>query len=75
MGVRRLTGSRLGLSITGVAGPAGGSARKPVGLVYFALADRRGVSSLRRHFSGDRASIKAQAAQTALNWLRLYLLD
>lgn len=73
-GVRRLAGAAVGLSITGIAGPAGGTAAKPVGLVYFGLADRRGVRSLRAQFFGDRLSIKTQAAQTALDWLRLHLL-
>ena len=73
-GVRDTTGSRLGLSITGVAGPGGGTAKKPVGLVYVGLADRRRVHSLRCQFFGDRAAIKAQAAQTALDCLRRYLL-
>ena len=73
-GVRRLAGADLGLAITGIAGPTGGTTQKPVGLVYVGLADSRMAKSLRCQFFGDRASIKAQAAQTALNWLRCYLL-
>lgn len=72
-GVRRLTGASLGLSITGIAGPGGGTARKPVGLVYAALADRRGTQTRMFRFSGDRTAIKIQAAQSALDWLRRYL--
>ncbi|MBI4341465.1 MAG: competence/damage-inducible protein A [Candidatus Omnitrophica bacterium] len=74
-GVRRATGADVGVSITGIAGPSGATAGKPVGLVYFGLADRRGSRTLRSQFFGDRLSIKTQAAQTALNWLRLYLLN
>ena len=74
-GVRRLAGSDLGLAITGIAGPTGGTARKPVGLVYLGLADGRRVRAQRHRFFGDRASIKHQAAQTALDWLRHYLLQ
>ena len=73
-GVRRLTGATIGLAITGVAGPTGGTTRKPVGLVYLGLADRRRTRSQRCQFFGDRAAIKCQAAQTALDWLRLSLL-
>jgi len=72
-GVRRLTGSDVGLAITGIAGPSGGTARKPVGLVYLGLADGRGAVSQRCRFLGDRPAIKAQAAQAALDWLRRHL--
>ncbi len=73
-GVRRLAEASVGVAITGIAGPTGGSARKPVGLVFVGLADGRGVSSLRCQFFGDRTSIKMQAAQTALDYLRRWLL-
>jgi nicotinamide-nucleotide amidase len=73
-GVRRMARADVGLAITGIAGPTGGSVKKPVGLVYFALADRHGVRSLCGRFIGDRRSVKIQAAQTALDWLRRYLL-
>ncbi len=72
--VRLVTGSDVGLSVTGIAGPQGATPTKPVGLVHFALADNRGSIHLRCQFIGDRDQIKAQAAQTALNWLRLRLL-
>ncbi len=73
-GVRRLLGSNVGLAITGIAGPTGGTKRKPVGLVYLALADGRRVLSHRCQFFGDRLSIKAQAAQAAIDFLRRHLL-
>ncbi len=72
--IRRVTGAALGLSVTGIAGPDGGTSRKPVGLVCFGLAGPRDTQSRRCRFFGDRLSIKAQAAQTALNWLRLHLM-
>lgn len=72
-GVRRWAGASVGLAITGVAGPTGGSARKPVGLVYVALSDGRRRRVQRHQFFGDRESIKWQAAQTALDWLRRFL--
>jgi nicotinamide-nucleotide amidase len=74
-GVQRATGADIGLSVTGIAGPSGGTATKPVGLVYFGLSDGRRTRTLRRRFFGDRLAIKTQAAQTALDWLRLSLLS
>ena len=73
-GIRRLAGADVGLSVTGIAGPTGATKRKPMGLVYLGLADRRGTRTLRCQFFGDRTAIKLQAAQTALNWLRLSLI-
>lgn len=72
-GVRRMAGADVGLAVTGIAGPDGGTRAKPVGLVFLGLASSRRVEAQRHQFFGDRASIKAQAAQTALNWLRLSL--
>ncbi len=72
-GVRRAAGAGLGLSITGIAGPTGGRATKPVGLVYLGLADGRRTHTQRHQFFGDREAIKAQAAQAALDWLRCCL--
>lgn len=73
-GVRHLTKASVGLAITGIAGPTGGTANKPVGLVFLGLADARTTRSLQCQFFGDRASIKMQAAQTALDVLRRRLL-
>ena len=72
-GVRRTARADLGLSVTGVAGPGGGSARKPVGLVYIALARARGVAVFRERFFGDRAQVKFQSSQKALDILRKFL--
>ena len=72
-GVRRLAGASIGVSVTGIAGPTGGSARKPVGLVYLGLSDGRRTISRRYQFFGDRLAVKTQAAQTALDWLRHHL--
>ncbi|MBI3021451.1 MAG: competence/damage-inducible protein A [Candidatus Omnitrophica bacterium] len=74
-GVRRLADADVGLAITGIAGPTGGTAKKPVGLVYLALADPRNTLTRRCQFFGDRLSIKTQAAQTALDFLRRSLLS
>jgi len=80
-GVRMRSHTQIGLSVTGVAGPGGGSERKPVGLVYIGL-DARGGRGTRTtpiskefRFHGDRATIKSRAAQAALNLLREWLVD
>ncbi|RJX30451.1 MAG: CinA family nicotinamide mononucleotide deamidase-related protein [Desulfarculus sp.] len=74
-GVRRLSGVDLGLAVTGIAGPSGGSPEKPVGTVYLGLAAPEGVKTGHRRFWGGRAQIKALTAETALDWLRRYLED
>ncbi len=73
-GVRGRLGSDLGLAITGIAGPTGGTDKKPVGLVVMALAGPKGTVALEKRFLGQRRHIKESSAQAALNMLRLYLL-
>lgn len=70
LGVRRTSGADLGLAVTGIAGPGGGTPRKPVGLVYIALARRRGVSVTRNVFFGGRSQVKFQSSQKALDLVR-----
>jgi nicotinamide-nucleotide amidase len=74
-GVRGQSGSDLGLAVTGIAGPGGGSEEKPVGTVWIALATAQGTRADRFLFSGNRSQIKIMTAYTALNWIRRYLLD
>ena len=69
-GVRRRTGSTYAISITGVAGPDAGGEEAPVGTVYIGLADAAGCQVHHRVFMGDRARIRAFAAQLALDHLR-----
>lgn len=71
-GARRVSGADLAVAITGIAGPAGGTAAKPVGTVWFAWAGPDGVlGAERRVFSGvgpgDRAAIRSQAVAAALD--------
>jgi nicotinamide-nucleotide amidase len=69
-GICERAGTPCGLAITGIAGPDGGSAAKPVGTVFVALAVPGGVSSRRFRFLGDRASVKWQSTQAAFDMLR-----
>ncbi|MEI6863128.1 MAG: competence/damage-inducible protein A [Candidatus Omnitrophota bacterium] len=61
----------IGISITGIAGPTGGTKNKPVGLVYIALVTNKGYVVKESRFRGSREEIKLQASQTALNLIRL----
>ena len=73
-GIRRRIGATLGVGITGIAGPSGGSPEKPVGLVYIALADANGSRDRTLRFPGDRERIRWHASQAALDMLRRYFL-
>jgi PncC family amidohydrolase len=68
-GARARFGASLAVSITGVAGPDGGSPEKPVGLTYLGLAGPGGVDVRRFQLAGDRAAIRAGATDAALSWL------
>ncbi len=72
-GVRERLAADLGLAVTGVAGPTGGTPEKPVGLVYVALADAAGARSQRHLWSGDRWQNKERSAEAALQLLKEYL--
>lgn len=73
-GIRRKEGVALGLAVTGIAGPGGGSIEKPVGLVYIALSDSDRSEASRFLFEGEREAIQTQAAEMALETLRRYLI-
>lgn len=68
-GARQAFGADVAVATTGIAGPAGATARKPVGLVYLALATPAGVEAHEHHFPGDRAAIIAAATEAALRLL------
>jgi nicotinamide-nucleotide amidase len=70
MGARRRTGSTYALSITGVAGPDGGSEKSPVGTMYVGLADAAGTHVVHRQYLGDRQRIRTFVVQLALDTLR-----
>jgi len=74
-GARERFAATYGLAVTGVAGPTGGTAEKPVGTVCFALAEESGTRSERRVFGGGRAWVRLRASQYALDVLRLRLRE
>lgn len=73
-GVRRMSGTTLGLATTGIAGPGGGTPEKPVGLVCVALAWDGGDGAREFRLLGDREQVKYRGAQMALEMLRRHLL-
>jgi nicotinamide-nucleotide amidase len=73
-GIRRRTGATLGVGITGVAGPNGGTPEKPVGTVHVAIADASGSKERGVRYPGERDRIRWQASQTALDLVRRYFL-
>ncbi|HEY0546190.1 MAG TPA: competence/damage-inducible protein A [Pyrinomonadaceae bacterium] len=73
-GVRRRADTDFGLSITGIAGPSGGSEEKPVGLVYIALSDDAHTEHRKLMLPGDRHLIRWRSSQAALDLLRRRLI-
>jgi nicotinamide-nucleotide amidase len=69
-GIRERSGATLGLGITGIAGPTGGTEEKPVGLVFHALAGDEDTEVVERTFPGDRKRIRRFASQQALDMVR-----
>jgi competence/damage-inducible protein CinA-like protein len=72
-GARKKAGTNLAIGITGIAGPAGGTEQKPVGLVYICVDSSAGCETKRCFFLHNRRFVRLRAAQTALNMLRLKL--
>ena len=73
-GVRAFFGADIGIAVTGIAGPRGGTKKKPVGLVYIAISRRNKTGCEKCLFFGSRSDIKMQAAKKALNKLRLEIV-
>jgi nicotinamide-nucleotide amidase len=74
-GIRRAAEANIGLSVTGIAGPSGGSPETPVGTVWVGLANDAQSDARLFRFQGDRERIILGASQAALNWLRTTLLS
>jgi nicotinamide-nucleotide amidase len=72
--IREICNADIGLGVTGIAGPGGGSEEKPVGLVYFAVTDGNKHEVVQRRFPGDRERIRRWAAQQALDLVRRMLM-
>jgi nicotinamide-nucleotide amidase len=73
-GIRRRSSATLGLGVTGIAGPGGGSQEKPVGTVHIALANPKEAKERSFLFPGDRERVRWQASQMALDMVRRFLL-
>jgi nicotinamide-nucleotide amidase len=73
-GIRQRTGATIGLGITGIAGPTGGTETKPVGLVYIAVSDAHRTDVLERTFRGPRQRVREWTAQQALDLVRRKLM-
>jgi nicotinamide-nucleotide amidase len=73
-GIRRRSGAMMGVGITGVAGPGGGTPEKPAGTVHIALASEKQRRESRFLFPGDRERVRWQASQVALDWVRRHFL-
>lgn len=73
-GIAKAAGTDIGISVTGIAGPGGGTEEKPVGLVYVGLYLKENVMVKRLNLSGDRQKIRQRTVVSALDWLRRELL-
>ncbi len=73
-GIRARCGTTLGVGVTGVAGPTGGTPEKPVGLVFHALASEQGTEIVERNFPSDRERVRWFASQQALDMVRRKLM-
>jgi nicotinamide-nucleotide amidase len=78
-GIRKKTGATIGLAVTGIAGPAGGTEEKPVGLVYIAVAHGKEIEVVEKNFAGlttqnTRERVRTLAAQAALDLVRRRLM-
>jgi nicotinamide-nucleotide amidase len=74
-GVRNALGASIGLSVTGIAGPDGGTSEKPVGLVFVGIADGSRTTHLKRIVPGDRETIRERTTCFALSSLRRFLIS
>ena len=73
-GIQQAAHTDLGLAVTGIAGPGGGTEKKPVGLVYIALASAQGVTLTEYRFFGTRDQVRIRASQMALDMVRRHLI-
>ena len=74
-GIMAKTGASVGISITGIAGPTGGTAEKPVGLVYIGIGVNDEIYTIENHFTGNRENVQDRAVIKALKLLYDYLCE
>ncbi len=72
-GIRTAVETDIGVGITGIAGPDGGTPKKPVGLVYIAVSGKNGTVVKENHFNGTRSEIKLQTTEKALKMIEDYI--
>ncbi len=75
VGARRVSGTHIAVSVTGIAGPGGGTEEKPVGTVFIALADRNGVQSKKLQLWGNRSRIRNMTALHVFDMIRRWALQ
>lgn len=68
-GLKQLSGADVAVSVTGIAGPGGGSEEKPVGLVYMGIAYGNTIQTKKNLFSGNRDEVRQKTTTTALQWI------
>ena len=68
-GVRKLAGTDLGLAVSGIAGPTGGTPEKPVGTVWLAWSGSHFTDAVCKHFDGDRETVRKATVHAALHGL------
>ncbi len=73
LGARKVAGSDIAVSVTGIAGPTGGTKEKPVGLVYIAFADKNGVEVRKLNLSGNRDEIREQTCEETFKLISEHL--
>lgn len=75
-GILKASGADIGIGITGIAGPGGGTDKKPVGLVYVGLADSKGTVTFKElHLTGNRERVRRITVKNALNMVRLHIKE
>ena len=70
MGARNVSGSDIAVSVTGIAGPGGGTPEKPVGLVYIAIADKDGAEYRKLNLSGSRDDVRAKTCDCVFELIK-----
>ena len=73
LGVKDKMGTDIGLAVTGIAGPDGGTKDKPVGTVHIGLAIKDELFAQKYRFRGTRTQVKINTAMMAMDWIRRYL--